>query len=251
MSSSLEASLKRASAQSCAICGSMDIAHAGSKDFGVSGSDHFEGRRVFADHGVGIGYQACGACGFIFTGAFDRWTAEQWREHVYNDDYVLADPPFVSERPARNAQMLLALFHRELPDIRILDIGGGRGLMAQAMREAGANVKTSDPFFGEGDLAKDEQFDLITSFEVIEHVTHQQQHTWLQGTARHLSRTPYSRLLISTELRRPGQDIGWWYICPRNGHISIHTASSLGILAQAADLKVFSINPSMHLLSWA
>ncbi len=251
MSSSLEASLNREPVLACAICGSHELTHAGSKDFGVCGSDHFEGRRVFANQGVDIAYQACGACGFIFTSAFDDWTPAHWREHVYNDDYVLADPPFVSERPARNAQMLLALFHRELPEISILDIGGGRGLMAQAMREAGAQIKTSDPFFGDGELKNDERFDLITSFEVIEHVTHGQQHAWLQGLARHLKHHPYSRLLVSTEVRQSRQDIGWWYICPRNGHISIHTANSLTILAQTAGLKVFSINPSMHLLSSA
>jgi hypothetical protein len=239
-----------AAPESCSICGHTQIAHADNKDFGISGNDHFEGRRVFAGYGLPIPYYECQRCHFVFANAFDHWTTEGWREHVYNDDYLLADPPFLSERPVRNARMIAGLFHRELQGISILDIGGGNGKMAEELGSSGANVESHDPIYGHGTMPSNRRFDLITSLEVIEHVPHRRQFEWIRGVASLLQTTPYARILLSTELRQPHLSISWWYICPRNGHISIHSSRSLEILATRAGLDLFSINPSMHLLSW-
>lgn len=235
---------------SCAICGHGHLAHAGDKDFGVSGCDYFEGRRIFADYGVLISYYACRHCGFLFTNAFDQWTTEEWREHVYNNDYPLADPPFLLERPARNAQMVAGLFHRELLEISILDVGGGNGRMTDEMRKGGANIQSHDPIYGNGTIPRDRHFDLITSFEVIEHVPHHRQDEWMHSVVGLLRKTPFARFLLSTEVLLPHLSINWWYICPRNGHISIHSPRSLEILAARVGMDLISINPSMHLLTW-
>lgn len=236
--------------ESCSICGHAHLAHAGDKDFGISGCDHFEGRRIFANYGVQISYYECRQCGFIFTNAFDHWPPDQWREHVYNDAYLLADPPFLSERPARNAQLIAGLFHRELPEISILDVGGGNGKMTEELRKCGADIQSYDPIYGRGTLPRDRRFDLITSFEVVEHVPHHRQFEWIRSVAELLRKTPFARLLLSTEVLQPHLSISWWYICPRNGHISIHSSHSLEILAARVGMDVFSINPAMHLLSW-
>jgi hypothetical protein len=236
--------------ESCAICGHAHLVHVGDKDFGISGCDYFEGRRIFADYGVPIPYYECRHCGFIFTNAFDHWTTEQWRKHVYNDEYLLADPPFLSERPTRNAQMVAGLFHRELPEISILDVGGGNGKMTDELRERGADIQSHDPIYGNNTIPRDRHFDLITSFEVVEHVPHHRQEEWIRSVASLLRKTPFARFLLSTEVLQPHLSLSWWYICPRNGHISIHSPRSLEILAAGVGMDVYSINPSMHLLSW-
>lgn len=234
----------------CAICGRADPGFLGEKDFGISGNDHFEGHRVFEDYGAQIPYYACRDCGFVFTNAFDRWTTQQWREHVYNDQYGLADPPFSSERPLRNAQMIASLFHRELPKISILDIGGGNGRMAEELSLRGADIQSHDPIFSRSAPVGGQSFDLITSFEVVEHVTHYRQHAWMSSVAALLRKSPSARILLSTELVSPPCKLGWWYICPRNGHISIHSASSLEALVAGVGMKLCSINSSMHMLAW-
>lgn len=234
----------------CSICGHADVLLAGCKDFGVSGNDHFEGRRIFADFGISIAYHECARCGFLFTNAFDRWTPEQWRLHVYNEEYLLADPPFQSERPLRNAQWVASLFNRELPDLSILDVGGGNGKFAEALSHCGARIESHDPLYGQGSLPSERCFDLITSFEVIEHVPHEQQRDWMHRIAALLRKSPFARILISTEVLQPHLSVDWWYVCPRNGHISIHSTRSLAILAERVGMNIFSINPSMHLLCW-
>ena len=236
--------------EACSICGHKYLVHASDKDFGISGNDHFAGRRIFADYQVAISYYECQYCAFMFTNAFDEWTTKDWRAHVYNEDYLLADPPFLSERPVRNAYLIAALFHRELPDISILDIGGGNRKMTEELIKYGANIESYDPIFEHGSIPKDRRFDLITSFEVIEHVTHNRQFEWIRSVANLLDISPLARFLLSTELLQPHRDVGWWYICPRNGHISIHSPRSLAILAARVGLELFSLNPSIHLLSW-
>ena len=234
----------------CAICSNTHLVHIGDKDFGISGCDYFEGRRIFADYGVAIPYYECRHCNFIFTNAFDHWTNEHWREHVYNDGYVLADPPFLSERPARNAQMIASLFYRELPEISILDVGGGNGKMTDELRKCGADIQSHDPIYGNDAMPRDRCFDLITSFEVVEHVPHFRQCEWIGNVTDLLRKATAARFLLSTEVSQPYRSISWWYICPRNGHISIHSPLSLEILAKRVGMDVHSINPSMHLLSW-
>jgi hypothetical protein len=233
----------------CSVCGCASLRAFGDKDFGESGADHFEQRRVFADYGVRVAYHQCTACRFTFTAAFDDWSKAEFEAHVYNDDYVLGDRPFVSERPLRNAAMVAGMYHRERGSVDILDVGGGKGVFAQALREAGFSATTRDLYFMGAEVDATRRHDLITSFEVIEHVRHDQQHAWMAALAGQLRAAPASRVLISTELIDPGHRIGWWYLCPRNGHISVHSAASLRWLAAAVGLRLFSINPSMHWLA--
>lgn len=249
-SQSLSETILRTVPSSCAVCMHADPVLVGEKDFGVSGSDHFEGHRVFDDYRVPIPYYECSHCGFVFTNAFDDWSSGQWREHVYNDQYALADPPFMSERPVRNARMIAALFHRELPEISILDIGGGNGRLSEELRRHGANIQSHGPMFGEPTPLHARGFDLITCFEVIEHVTHDRQREWMRSLADLLRKTPFARILLSTEIICMPFTLGWWYVCPRNGHISIHSEGSLAILAAYVGMEIHSVNPSMHLLSW-
>jgi hypothetical protein len=234
----------------CSVCSGNDLRAFGEKDFGDSGADHFEQRRVFADYGVAVAYHQCRTCRFTFTAAFDDWSPADFETHIYNDDYVLSDKPFVSERPLRNAAMVAGLYYRERESVDILDVGGGKGVFAAALREAGFSAATRDLYFMGSEAGADQRFDLITSFEVIEHVRHEQQHGWMAALAGQLRDSASARVLVSTELISAGHTIDWWYLCPRNGHISVHSAQSLTLLAAAAGLRVFSVNPSVHWLAW-
>ena len=234
----------------CSICGERCLKLLGSKDFGISGSDYFIGNRTFKDYGVLIPYFECQQCFFVFTNAFDNWTDLDWRQHVYNDGYVLADPPFVSERPCRNAQLIEGLFHRELPTLSILDIGSGSGKMSDALKAKAKQVVSWDPHYCDESVSEQQRFDLITSFECVEHVPHHRQLELAESFARKLLRTPSARILFSTELQSTASNLDWWYICPRNGHISIHSRQSLSIMMSRFHLSLVSINPSMHISFW-
>ena len=91
-----------------------------------------------------------------------------------------------------------------------------------------------------------ETFDIVTCFEVIEHVPHLDLNDWFCRLASFVS--PVGTLLLSTELIDNNPNIGNWYIAPRNGHISLHSAASLQHLAEVHGMTVYSINHEMHLL---
>lgn len=48
--------------------------------------------------GVPVYYRICPDCQFIFTDFFDAFTGEQWRRHIYNDEYAKVDPDYREAR---------------------------------------------------------------------------------------------------------------------------------------------------------
>lgn len=199
-------------------------------DFAVCGNDYFTGYRNFAETGLDILYFRCQQCGFLFSPCFWDFTIDDYRRFIYNDTYVLADPPFDVERPLRDAATLHRLLSLTDGNLRIIDYGGGRGSLAARMREYGfPDCVSYDPIYGGGDPAPKGPFDVIACFEVIEHVKEQRE--FAQSIKKLLSSRGF--MLLSTQvqpsdLRQDGAP--WWYIEPRNGHISIHTLESLKFL---------------------
>jgi hypothetical protein len=182
----------------------------------------------------------------VFSAAFDGWGPEDFIRHVYNDDYVIGDTPFLEERPKRNAAMVAALFWREKDTLKVLDFGGGRGLFAAELTGLGFRADSLDSYYECG-AQTDSDYDLITSFEVIEHVPHSDQYAWLLQLKIHLKASAESTVLIGTELM-DGHDFSWWFISPRNGHISIHSRRSFSILCQRVGLHLQSVSQSVHVL---
>lgn len=233
----------------CEICKEQSLRSFGKKDFGHAGNDYFSGNRTFNDYGISIPYSECMNCGFIFTHLFDHWGPINFIQHIYNEEYHLADPPFIMERPLKNAEIILHLIHH-IPHLStIIDIGGGDGQLSHFLRDRGVESYSYDPHFGEVDtFPAEKKFDVITSFEVIEHVPHCQQKKWMERLANFMHSDKLSLAVVSTEIKDATHDITWWYICPRNGHISIHTLKSLTYLAASYGLNVLQLSNSLFLL---
>ncbi len=230
----------------CHACGAASPQALGDKDFAFSCNDHFEGQSQFPGADTPVRYHRCGTCQFTFTASLDNWSAQDFTAHIYNADYVRADPVFVDIRPARNTQMVAALWNRALQDMVVLDFGGGDGAFARGLLAMGHECHTVDAFHGEDTPELLSSYDLITCFEVIEHVPHGDLDGWMATLLGHLS--PQGTVLLSTELLDPDMSLNNWYIAPRNGHISLHTAASLQALASRHGLSVYSINHEMHVL---
>jgi hypothetical protein len=234
----------------CPICGSTHLSFLGSKDFGFSGNDFFQSRPMFPHYGVDIPYYECNGCDFIFTVAFENWRTPDYRAHIYNEDYVHADPLFVRERPLRSAQLIQGMFYRDASSIEVLDFGGGKGLMANTLVDAGYKAQSFDAFYGTRALPAGRQFDLVSTIEVIEHVSAGEQMRWMASLAALLKRNAEARILLTTDLWAERSALERWFICPRNGHMSIHSAQSLSILAARFGLGVFSSSSAIHWLYW-
>jgi 2-polyprenyl-6-hydroxyphenyl methylase/3-demethylubiquinone-9 3-methyltransferase len=197
--------------------------------------------------GIPVYYHRCGECGFVFTGAFDGFTQEQFRQHIYNDGYARIDPDYDKLRPEGNAAFIGKLL-RDERSLRVLDYGSGSGLLAEKLREAGfVDVSCYDPFVEQSASKPEGKFDFITCFEVLEHTT-----TPRQTIAEILSmiREPgmvlFSTLFVPDDIEKQG--LNWWYAAPRNGHVSLYSEQSLKTLAGSFGYRVGSFSESMHVM---
>jgi SAM-dependent methyltransferase len=207
--------------------------------------------------GVPVYYARCINCEFCFAPEFSSWSADEFTTWIYNDEYALVDPDYIEKRPRANAANLLAMFPNLPEFVRHLDYGGGTGLLAKLLRESNWNSTSCDPLVDKGiDIDNLGKFDLISAFEVFEHVPDIQK---LISDLRSLL-SPDGLILFSTLLSdgniRPGQRLNWWYASPRNGHISLYSRKSLSILAQNKHWSFGSFSEGFHAFfpsvpSWA
>ena len=198
--------------------------------------------------GWSVAYHRCGACGFLFSTLLDDWSHDRLRRDLYNDDYVLVDPEVVEVRPERVADLVDRLFGGAKPDTRVFDYGGGSGVLARKLAARGfAEVAGADPFFGSTE-APPRFIDLMVCVEVVEHLTVPDAAFAAAGAALNPDGALFfTTLLQPADIARQGA--GWWYLAPRNGHVSLHTAASLRLLCARHGLAFASINETLH-LAW-
>jgi len=203
--------------------------------------------QVLAASGIAIEYALCDDCGFCFAPEIARWPREEFAARIYNDDYYQVDPDYREARPRANAEFLSVVFADHVLELRHLDYGGGNGELSAALFGAGWDSQSYDPFV-DGDLPPGiGRFNLVTCFEVFEHVPD------VNVLIRTLGSLVYDRgvLLFSTltsdgEVAR-NKSLSWWYASPRNGHISLFSRNSLALLGAKEGFKLASMNPGLHM----
>ena len=229
----------------CPICGRSALAlH--TVDFNKS-CEETRGRHLpCAD--IPVRYLQCLHCGFCFAPDLCAWPPEEFERRIYNEAYPMVDPDYADARPRANAAALRRIFAAPTPGMRHLDYGGGNGLLSRLLRENGWNSASYDPLSERGtDPARLGQFQLITAFEVFEHVPDVR--TLLRSLRTLLA--PEGLVMFST-LTSDGEihaqhPLTWWYAAPRNGHISLFSRASLGLLAAQGGFNFHSLNAGMHL----
>lgn len=191
-------------------------------------------------------YFKCSHCGLIFTTYFDKHTSKMFADEIYNDNYIYVDPDFKELRPDSFSNLILRNFQIS-KELDILDYGCGSGRFINNLFNNGyKNIQGYDPYSKDFSTRPNSKFSLITSFEVFEHVTNPIE---LIGDLD-LLRKPDGKILFSTLLAPEDIDkvsVNWWYISPRNAHITIYTSKSLEILFGYFGLKVKSFNQNLHL----
>lgn len=218
-----------ASAPLCKICiGPTDLF--GSVDLNHSCEDGLRRSPVFRPASIPVPYYRCRNCEFLFTPYFDSWSLDDFNTSIYNDDYHLVDPEAIEVRPRRTAQRLMELF----PGRTILDYGGGNGFTAYLLRNYGFSAQTYDPFEIEFQRRPTETFDVVSCVEVLEHVVDPQ--TVVADIVSFVK--PNGWVRFTTHLQPEGVDSNWWYIGPRNGHISLFSKKSLDLLWQGVGFVV-------------
>ncbi|MCJ7547021.1 MAG: class I SAM-dependent methyltransferase [Deltaproteobacteria bacterium] len=193
-----------------------------------------------------INYYLCGHCGFIQTEE-PYWLHEAYGEAINSTDVGLVGRNVTI---AKRAKALISLFFNS--DGKFLDYGGGYGLFVRLMRDSGFNFYWYDKFspnlFARGfeaPLVNPEQYELVTAFEVFEHLANPMDE--IERMLEFSTHILFSTELVPPDRPKPGQ---WWYYAPEHGqHISFYTLQSLPILAKKFHLNIYSNGRSFHLLT--
>lgn len=229
----------------CKICGEA-APLCGVVDFNKSCEIDVNKRRPSS--GVPVHYRQCASCGFLFTDAFDDWSRDDFKTRIYNDDYLSVDPDYVSMRPRGNAAAVLQLFGTRKADVRLLDYGGGNDVLCSDLRAAGFPVaQTYDPFVADYARRPDGKFNLVTCFETLEHMPDP-----MGGIADILvsldepGLVMFSTLLQPEDIARMGA-LNWWYVGPRNGHVSLFSRKALALAWEKHGYRVISLSDNAHL----
>jgi hypothetical protein len=197
--------------------------------------------------GVPIYYRRCAACGFLFTDAFDDWNHDQFKAHIYNDGYIAFDPGYLTTRPTANANMVANLWAGHKTNMRVLDYGGGNDVFCNVLRAHGfREAVTYDPMVPVFATQPDGKFDLVTCFETLEHLP--DPIAGIADIVRHAGEPGavfYSTLTQPDDLDRQG--MSWWYVGPRNGHISMFSKEALAMAWARHGYRNASFNAGMHL----
>jgi hypothetical protein len=228
----------------CKICGAPALRF-GEVDFNRS-CDEPRAER-FPPLGLPVQFRRCTGCGFLFTECFDDWTDAEFKRLIYNSDYIKLDPDYADRRPREDANMIIRQLHADRAALRMLDYGGGSGLLSRRLRASGfAAAETFDPFTPEFSRRPDGRFDVITCFETMEHLTDPL--AKIDDMVDMLSDVGvvwFSTVLQPANLASLG--MSWWYIGPRNGHVSLFTDAALAIAWRRHGFTVSSFSHSKHL----
>ncbi len=199
--------------------------------------------------GIPIYYALCDRCGFCWAQEMYSWPLTTFEELIYNDDYIAVDPDYLEDRPKANLDLLRSMFQSMPSTVRHLDYGGGNGLLTKLLRELNWNSVSYDPLVNKNvDLKQLGKFDLITAFEVFEHVPDVL--NLMSDICFLLSNDGlvlFSTLLSDGNIYK-NQRLSWWYASPRNGHISLFSRKSLYLITQNNGFNIGSFSNGLHII---
>jgi len=208
--------------------------------------------------GIPIYYRICDSCDFVFAPEIHTWDDAMFIERIYNEAYITVDPDYQSVRPQSNSELLVNVFASNSEQINHLDYGGGNGVLSNSLCYKGWRSKSYDPFpKSQTSIEELGKFNLITAFEVFEHVPNPKKLISDILTLMSDDSLVLFSTLLADEYIKKNKRLDWWYAAPRNGHISLYSRKSLNLLAVEHNLIFGSFNDGVHFLlkgsvpSWA
>lgn len=198
-----------------------------------------------------VSYYKCPNCYFIQT------EDPYWLDEAYNSGAISALDTGIIARNLNLSQQTKQIILDNFVDFsnfKGLDYGGGEGITTRIFRDMGFNFYRYDlyaenlyaRFFDIKDLPLGTRFNVLTAFEVFEHL--------IDPMKEIEKMLEYSDLLLfSTELQPSDSTVNlfnWWYIVPEGGqHISFYSNKTLQFIALKFNLNFYTNGYNLHILS--
>lgn len=194
-----------------------------------------------------VTYYYCEQCGLLKT------ERPYWLNEAYQDAISDTDTGLVARNISNCEALDVVLDRLGVQDGKLLDVGGGYGLLARLMRDKGYDCYTTDMYckniFAKGFEPRGLfKADALFAFEVFEHI--EDPLRFLEDTFNTYS---CKTLVFSTLTfldRVPAPD--WWYYSFETGqHITFYQPRTLSRLADRVGCKYQMLNYGLHLFSTA
>ena len=192
-----------------------------------------------------VKYFKCDNCGYLFT--------EQpfWLDEAYSRSINLSDTGLLDRNIYFSKVLSVLIYFCFNKRGLFLDYAGGYGVFTRLMRDIGFDFFWHDPYtqnlFANGfekDIKPDSKFELITAFEVFEHLVSPKEE--IEKMLSYSKTIVFSTELLPKEIPDPKE---WWYYGFNHGqHISFYSEKTLNTLANQFKLNYYNVN-GIHILS--
>jgi hypothetical protein len=193
-----------------------------------------------------VSYFQCEKCNFIQT-ENPHWLNEAYASAITHLDIGLLN---------RNLYLI-----KEIPKVidtlfpkanLFLDYGGGYGVFVRMMRDLGYNFFRFDTYcdnifsnFFDIKDCKESKFDIVTSFEVFEHL--ESPLNEVKKMFEFADTIVFSTLLIPENRNEFSK---WWYVSPETGqHIAFYHKKTFSVIAEQFNCNYYSNNSNLHILT--
>ena len=189
-----------------------------------------------------VNYFDCTKCGYLQT------ESPYWLDRAYADAIGDADTGIMLRSRLNVARVAFALTSLRQLRGRVLDVGGGYGILVRMLRDIGIDARWQDKhcknLLARGFEDDGGPYDLVTAFEVVEHLVHP-----VDELRRLLAVAPM--VLLSTELAPDPNALSrdWWYLAPEYGqHIGFLRRATLDWISRKLGCSYATDGLSTHVL---
>ena len=192
-----------------------------------------------------VKYFKCDNCGYLCT------EEPFWLEEAYSRSINLSDTGLLDRNIYFSKVLSVLIYFYFNKNGIFLDYAGGYGVFTRLMRDIGFDFYWHDPYtqnlFANGfekDIKPDSKFELITAFEVFEHLVNPKEE--ISKMLRLSDTIVFSTELLPREIPEPKD---WWYYGFNHGqHISFYSEKTLRALANQLKLNYYNVN-GIHILT--